>query len=109
MAIVLQDEACTSMAMALLYHGGFHSLQLQRVAHALWMAGEVSAAVRIQVRGCGIPPRPDTGETLLGRQGYAVCFQANGKFSHPHLAGFWPSNSSECFLSVLCAHVRWLI
>jgi serine acetyltransferase len=37
------------MAMALLYHGGFHSLQLQRVAHCLWMAGERSAALRIQV------------------------------------------------------------
>lgn len=36
------------MALALLYHGGFHALQLQRVAHALWQACEFSAALRIQ-------------------------------------------------------------
>lgn len=47
-----QDEACTSLAGALLYHGGFHSLQLQRVAHAAWQAGEKTSALRIQV-----PPR----------------------------------------------------
>lgn len=46
----MQDEACTSMALALLYHGGFHALQLQRVAHALWQAREFSAALRIQAR-----------------------------------------------------------
>lgn len=38
------------MAGALLYHGGFHSLQLQRVAHAAWQAGHKTSALRIQVR-----------------------------------------------------------
>ena len=39
------------MALALLYlDGGFHALQLQRVAHALWQAREFSAALRIQAR-----------------------------------------------------------
>lgn len=43
-----QDEACTSLAGALLYHGGFHSLQLQRVSHAMWQAGQKTSAIRIQ-------------------------------------------------------------
>ena len=45
----MQDEACTSLAGALLYHGGFHSLQLQRVAHAAWQAGQKTSALRISV------------------------------------------------------------
>ncbi|CAL8463506.1 g3040 [Coccomyxa elongata] len=48
LAVRTRDEACTSMAGALLYHGGFHSLQLQRVAHAAWQAGHKTSALRIQ-------------------------------------------------------------
>ena len=46
---MLQDEASTSIAMALLYHGGFHALQLQRVAHYMWESGNITSALRIQV------------------------------------------------------------
>ncbi len=35
--------------MALLYHGGFHALQLQRVAHCMWESGNITSALRIQV------------------------------------------------------------
>ena len=45
----MQDEASTSIAMALLYHGGFHALQLQRVAHYMWESGNITSALRIQV------------------------------------------------------------
>ena len=44
------------MVGALLYHGGFHSLQLQRVAHAAWDAGHKTSALRIQVSSCRSPP-----------------------------------------------------
>ena len=37
--------------MALLYHGGFHALQLQRVAHYMWESGNMTSALRIQVPG----------------------------------------------------------
>ena len=49
---MLQDEASTSIAMVLLYHGGFHALQLQRVAHYMWESGNITSALRIQVTLC---------------------------------------------------------
>ena len=49
---MLQDEASTSIAMVLLYHGGFHALQLQRVAHYMWESGNITSALRIQVALC---------------------------------------------------------
>lgn len=49
-AVRAQDEACSSLALALMHHGGFHALQLQRVAHALWASGDATAALRIQAR-----------------------------------------------------------
>lgn len=62
----LQDEASTSIAMALLYHGGFHALQLQRVAHYMWESGNITSALRIQAPLCDI--------TLAGQTGQ-YCFQ----------------------------------
>ena len=62
----LQDEASTSIAMALLYHGGFHALQLQRVAHYMWESGNITSALRIQASLCDI--------TLAGQTGQ-YCFQ----------------------------------
>ena len=64
-APILQDEASTSIAMALLYHGGFHALQLQRVAHYMWESGNITSALRIQVLLCG--------DTLAGQTGQ-YCF-----------------------------------
>ena len=64
---MLQDEACTSVAMALLYHGGFHALQLQRVAHCMWESGNITSALRIQV--AFIPCEPcglDCGHQAAG-------------------------------------------
>ena len=49
---MIQDEASTSIAMVLLYHGGFHALQLQRVAHYMWESGNITSALRIQVAFC---------------------------------------------------------
>lgn len=49
---MMQDEASTSIAMVLLYHGGFHALQLQRVAHYMWESGNITSALRIQVAFC---------------------------------------------------------
>ena len=46
--------------MALLYHGGFHALQLQRVAHCMWESGNITSALRIQVQNL-------IGQTLFAR------------------------------------------
>ena len=46
----LQDASSLSYASALLWHGGFQALQMQRIAHAFWERGERTAALRIQAR-----------------------------------------------------------
>ena len=78
----MQDEASTSIAMALLYHGGFHALQLQRVAHYMWESGNMTSALRIQV------PAPDTCTAEPGRH---KCFAP-----HPlhHVGGLWSSSAA---------------
>ena len=73
-ALVLQDEACTSLAMALLYHGGFHALQLQRVAHCMWESGNITSALRIQVLLLAVQRRI----CRLDREYSTLCHQVAG-------------------------------
>ena len=47
---MLQDASSRSYASALLWHGGFQALQMQRTAHAFWKKGDRTAAFRIQAR-----------------------------------------------------------
>jgi serine O-acetyltransferase len=47
---LLQDPACTSHTMALLYYKGYHSLQTHRIAHALWSGGKQLLAHALQSR-----------------------------------------------------------
>jgi len=49
-SFLLQDPACTSHTMALLYYKGFHSLQTHRMAHALWRQGKKLLALTLQSR-----------------------------------------------------------
>jgi serine acetyltransferase len=37
---MLQDPACRGYSQALLYYKGYHALQTQRIAHALWNRGQ---------------------------------------------------------------------
>jgi hypothetical protein len=46
----LQDTSCRSYSQALLSYRGFHALQTQRVAHALWTRGRRVLAVALQSR-----------------------------------------------------------
>ena len=86
-APTLQDEASTSIAMALLYHGGFHALQLQRVAHYMWESGNITSALRIQVPLC---------DTTLDSQTGQYCFQGL-----PLLDAYANVLGPECHMTIL--------
>ncbi|KAG2489051.1 hypothetical protein HYH03_012487 [Edaphochlamys debaryana] len=45
-----RDPACTSYSHALLYYKGYHALQTQRVAHALWRRNQKVMALALQSR-----------------------------------------------------------
>lgn len=51
-----QDPACTSYSQALLYYKGYHAIQTQRIAHALWMRGQKVMAVALQSRMSEVGP-----------------------------------------------------
>ncbi len=45
-----RDPACTSYSHALLYYKGYHAVQTQRIAHALWRRNQKVMALAMQVR-----------------------------------------------------------
>ncbi|GIM00971.1 hypothetical protein Vretimale_5850 [Volvox reticuliferus] len=45
-----RDPACTSYSHALLYYKGYHALQTQRIAHALWRRNQKVMALALQSR-----------------------------------------------------------
>lgn len=45
-----RDPACVAYSQALLYFKGFHAIQAQRVAHALWGRGQKVLALALQSR-----------------------------------------------------------
>ncbi|KAJ7944072.1 Serine acetyltransferase [Quillaja saponaria] len=65
-----RDPACLSYSSALLYMKGYHSLQVYRVAHALWGQGRKVLALALQSRisevfGVDIHPAAKIGEGIL--------------------------------------------
>jgi len=65
-----QDPSSRSYASALLWHGGFQALQMQRIAHHFWRAGARTAALRIQSQlsgalGADIHPAAVFGRGVL--------------------------------------------
>lgn len=65
-----RDPACLSYCSALLYLKGYHSLQVHRVAHALWNQGRKVLALALQSRisevfGVDIHPAARIGEGIL--------------------------------------------
>ncbi|KAK2079628.1 hypothetical protein QBZ16_002023 [Prototheca wickerhamii] len=49
-AVRQRDPACRAYSQALLYFKGYHALQTQRIAHALWGAGRRMMATALQAR-----------------------------------------------------------
>ncbi|XP_041019722.1 probable serine acetyltransferase 2 isoform X2 [Juglans microcarpa x Juglans regia] len=65
-----RDPACLSYCSVLLYLKGYHSLQVYRVAHALWSQGRKVLALALQSRisevfGVDIHPAAKIGEGIL--------------------------------------------
>lgn len=65
-----RDPACLSYCSALLYMKGYHSLQVHRVAHALWSQGRKIMALALQSRisevfGIDIHPAAKIGDAIL--------------------------------------------
>ncbi|XP_019444879.1 PREDICTED: serine acetyltransferase 2-like [Lupinus angustifolius] len=65
-----RDPACLSYCSALLYMKGYHSLQVYRIAHALWHQGRKVLALALQSRvsevfGIDIHPAAKIGEGIL--------------------------------------------
>ncbi|XP_061373078.1 serine acetyltransferase 2-like [Gastrolobium bilobum] len=65
-----RDPACLSYSSALLYMKGYHSLQVYRVAHALWGQGRKVLALALHSRvnevfGVDIHPASKIGEAIL--------------------------------------------
>ncbi|KAE9612906.1 hypothetical protein Lal_00027703 [Lupinus albus] len=65
-----RDPACLSYCSALLYMKGYHSLQVYRIAHALWHQGRKVLALSLQSRvsevfGVDIHPAAKIGEGIL--------------------------------------------
>ncbi|XP_027361236.1 serine acetyltransferase 2-like isoform X2 [Abrus precatorius] len=69
-----RDPACLSYCSALLYMKGYHSLQVYRVAHALWHQGRKVLALALQSRvfGVDIHPAAKIGEGILLDHGTGV-------------------------------------
>ncbi|KAI4314636.1 hypothetical protein L6164_027524 [Bauhinia variegata] len=72
-----RDPACLSYCSALLYMKGYHSLQVHRVAHALWGRGRKVLASALQSRvsevfGVDIHPAAKIGEGILLDHGTGV-------------------------------------
>ncbi|XP_061346056.1 serine acetyltransferase 2-like [Gastrolobium bilobum] len=72
-----RDPACLSYCSALLYMKGYHSLQVYRVAHALWHQGRRVLALALQSRvsevfGVDIHPAAKIGEGILLDHGTGV-------------------------------------
>ncbi|KAI4327826.1 hypothetical protein L6164_020243 [Bauhinia variegata] len=72
-----RDPACLSYCSALLYMKGYHSLQVHRVAHALWGQGRKVLASALQSRvsevfGVDIHPAAKIGEGILLDHGTGV-------------------------------------
>ncbi|AES95277.1 putative serine O-acetyltransferase [Medicago truncatula] len=72
-----RDPACLSYCSAILYMKGFHSLQVYRVAHALWHQGRKVLALALQSRvsevfGIDIHPAAKIGEGILLDHGTGV-------------------------------------
>lgn len=45
-----QDPTCTSLSQAMLYFKGYHAIQAQRIANALWRRGQRVMALALQSR-----------------------------------------------------------
>ncbi|KAF3440863.1 hypothetical protein FNV43_RR19149 [Rhamnella rubrinervis] len=65
-----RDPSCLSYCSALLYLKGYHSIQVHRVAHALWRQGRKVLALALQSRisevfGIDIHPAAKIGEGIL--------------------------------------------
>ncbi|XP_062102749.1 serine acetyltransferase 4-like [Humulus lupulus] len=76
-AFLDRDPACLSYCSALLYLKGYHSLQVHRVAHALWSQGRKVLALALQSRisevfGVDIHPAAQIGEGILLDHGTGV-------------------------------------
>ncbi|PON82717.1 Serine O-acetyltransferase [Trema orientale] len=76
-AFMDRDPACLSYCSALLYLKGYHSLQVHRVAHALWSQGRKVLALALQSRisevfGVDIHPAAQIGEGILLDHGTGV-------------------------------------
>ncbi|XP_047316630.1 serine acetyltransferase 4-like [Impatiens glandulifera] len=72
-----RDPSCLSYCSALLYLKGYHSLQVYRVAHALWRMGRKVLALALQSRisevfGVDIHPAAIIGEGILLDHGTGV-------------------------------------
>ncbi|KAH7519836.1 hypothetical protein FEM48_Zijuj08G0079400 [Ziziphus jujuba var. spinosa] len=72
-----RDPSCLSYCTALLYFKGYHSLQVHRVAHALWNQGRKVLALALQSRisevfGVDIHPAAKIGEGILLDHGTGV-------------------------------------
>ncbi|XP_029127247.1 serine acetyltransferase 4 isoform X2 [Cajanus cajan] len=72
-----RDPACLSYCSALLYMKGFQSLQVYRVAHALWGQGRKILALALQSRisevfGVDIHPAAKIGDGILVDHGTGV-------------------------------------
>lgn len=72
-----RDPACLSYCSVLLYLKGYHSLQVHRVAHALWSQGRKVLALALQSRisevfGVDIHPAAKIGEGILLDHGTGV-------------------------------------
>ncbi|RDY03463.1 Serine acetyltransferase 4, partial [Mucuna pruriens] len=69
-----RDPACLSYCSAVLYMKGYHSLQVYRVAHALWNQGRKVLALALQSRvwGVDIHPAAKIGDGILLDHGTGV-------------------------------------
>ncbi|KAG6594736.1 Serine acetyltransferase 4, partial [Cucurbita argyrosperma subsp. sororia] len=72
-----RDPSCLSYSSALLYPKGYHSLQVHRVAHALWSRGRTVLALALQSRvsevfAVDIHPAAKIGDGILLDHGTGV-------------------------------------
>eukprot|EP00889_Picochlorum_renovo_P005175 jgi/Picre1/32205/NNA_007551.t1 len=72
-----RDPACRSYSQALLYFKGFHAIQVQRIAHALWKQGRRVMAEALQSRSSevfavDIHPAAQIGKGVLLDHGTGV-------------------------------------
>jgi serine acetyltransferase len=72
-----QDPACRGYSQALLYYKGYHALQTQRIAHALWNRGQRVMASALhsrisEVLSIDIHPAARLGHGILLDHGTGV-------------------------------------